>query len=68
MNFVRLSSSTWPGVVFNCNRLLINERQWLGNVSKCVDTNIQSSSDTPDGNLITVRIPKNIFFSLKINR
>jgi len=56
INFVKSSSSTWPGVVFNCKRLLINERQWLGNVSKCVDIRIQSSSAIPEGNLIIVRI------------
>ncbi len=58
IKFVKLSSNTWPGVEFNCKRLLINERQWLGNLSKYVEIRIQSSSDTLDGSLTTVRIPK----------
>ena len=57
IRLVKLSSSTWPGVVFNCRSSAINVNEWAANSSKYVETRIQSSSATPEGNLTTVRIP-----------
>ena len=67
INCVRLSSKTWPGTEFNWRRWWINERQWLGNRSKWVEIRIQSSSETPDGNFTTVRIPKSIHSILPLS-